>query len=35
LRSELEVIEDRIRVEEDDWREEEKRVKRALQRARN
>ncbi|UEM18073.1 cell envelope biogenesis protein TolA (plasmid) [Bradyrhizobium barranii subsp. barranii] len=35
LRSELEVVEDRIRSEADDWAEEEKRLKAALKRARD
>jgi type IV secretory pathway VirB10-like protein len=35
LRSELGVIEDRIRSEDDDWGEEEKRLKGALKRARD
>jgi hypothetical protein len=35
LRAELEVIEDRIRSENDDWNEEEKRLKAALRHARD
>jgi hypothetical protein len=35
LRSELEVIEDRIRSEDNDWGEEEKQLKAALKRARD
>ena len=35
LKAELEIIEDRIRSEEDDWREEEQRLKAALRQARD
>ena len=35
LRAELEIIEDRIRSEEDDWREEDRRLKAALRQARD